>query len=460
MNYFTTRQVTGYALAAACVFSPLTSHCQQKPPTTWDYCMQAPDPDPGSSPEVERAEAALQLRDFSGAEALLQKAVAAQPDDYRAWFDLGYIYKNSQRPQDAVAAFRKSVALKPDFFESNFNLGLLLRDWPRAGESAKESEKYLTAATQLTPSAHPQQSLMCAWLTLGLVQMWAGETADGLLSFAEASKLFPNDPEPHIMAGKYTENKNPERAAIEYKKTLELDPTSRDAFLGLDRIYESQKNYAEAEIWLSKLEASDPDDPSPRLLLGQAFAAEGKYDQAVEQLKEELQVHPQNGFAALELAKVYAKAGEDSEAEQQFRIVVGAQPENAEAHYAFGSLLMREKKYPEAQQELTTAIDLNRDLIDAYGDLAAAAAANKNYFLALQVLNDRARMQADPPAICFLRATTYDNLKDVPKAVEYYQKFLAVDGGKFPDQEWQARHRLIAIDPKHADKYEIKDLKK
>ncbi len=422
--------------------------------------MEAPAPDPGSSPEVELAEAALQRRDFSGAEALLQKAVAAKPDDYRAWFDLGYIYKNTQRPQDAVAAFRKSVALKPDFFESNFNLGFLLRDWPRAGQSTKESEKYLSAATQLTPSAHPQESLMCAWLTLGLVQVWAGGTADGLLSFAEASKLYPNDPEPHILAGKYSENNNPERAAIEYKKALELDSTSRDAFLGLDRIYESQKNYAEAEIWLRKLEASDPDDPAPRLYLGQALSVEGKYDQAVEQLKEELQIHPQNGAAALELAKVYAKAGEDAEAEQQFRIVVGTQPQNAEAHYAFGSLLMQEKNYPEAQQELTTTINLTRDFIDAYGDLAAAANANKNYSLALQVLDDRARMQADPPAICFLRATTYDNLKDVPKAVEYYQKFLAEDGGKFPDQARQARHRLIAIDPRNADKYRVKDVKK
>jgi hypothetical protein len=40
--------------------------------------------------------------------------------------------------------------------------------------------------------------------------------------------------------------------------------------------------------------------------------------------------------------------------------------------------------------------------------------------------------------------------------VEYYQKFLAVDAGKSPDQEWQARHRLIALDPQHADKYRVK----
>jgi hypothetical protein len=47
-------------------------------------------------------------------------------------------------------------------------------------------------------------------------------------------------------------------------------------------------------------------------------------------------------------------------------------------------------------------------------------------------------------------------LKAVPQAVEYYQRFLAADAGKLPDQEWQARHRLMALDPKHADKYQSK----
>jgi tetratricopeptide (TPR) repeat protein len=459
MNNLTTCRFMGYLLAAACLFSPLASHSQKWPPPRRDYCNEFPAPDPDSSPEVQQAEATLRRNDFDGAEALLQKAVAAKPDDYRAWFDLGYINKNSQSqpPQDAIAAFRRSVALKPDFFESNFHLGLMLEGgpWPGAGYSAKESEKYLRAATQLTPSAHPQESLTCAWIALGSLQEWTGEETEGLQSLAEASRISPNDPEPHLLAGNYSEAKHPERAISEYKKVLEVDPTSRDAFLGLDRIYERQNNYPEAEVWLRKLVAIDPDDPA-RLYLAQALSAEGKYDKAEGQLKEELQGHPQNGAAALELARVYAKAGEDAEAEQQFRIVVEASPQNAEAHYAFGSLLLHEKKYPEAQQELLTAIKLKHELIDAYGDLAAAANANKDYSLALQVLNDRAKMQADPPAICFLRGTTYDNLNAVPEAVEYYQEFLAADGAKLPEQDRQARERLIALDPQRADKYRVK----
>ena len=74
---------------------------------------------------------------------------------------------------------------------------------------------------------------MCAWLTLGLVQMWAGETVDGLLSFAEASKLYPNDPEPHILAGKYSENNNPERAAIDIQEGARMGSNVAGCVSGL-----------------------------------------------------------------------------------------------------------------------------------------------------------------------------------------------------------------------------------
>ena len=131
-------------------------------------------------------------------------------------------------------------------------------------------------------------------------------------------------------------------------------------------------------------------------------------------------------------------------------------PKDAEAHFALGALLMHVRKYPEAQQELLLAVQLKPDLADAYGNLAVVAAENKDYQLTLKALDYRAKFLPESPATYFLRATTFDNLKAVPQAVEYYQRFLAADAGKLPDQEWQARHRLIALDPKHADKYQSK----
>ena len=37
---------------------------------------------------------------------------------------------------------------------------------------------------------------------------------------------------------------------------------------------------------------------------------------------------------------------------------------------------------------------------------------------------------------------------DYKQAAVDYHLFLDSAGGKYPDQEWQARHRLIAIEPK------------
>ena len=160
--------------------------------------------------------------------------------------------------------------------------------------------------------------------------------------------------------------------------------------------------------------------------------------------------------AALELGTLYVKAGKYAEAEQQFRTAVQGLPQDAEAHFALGSVLMEEKKFPESQYELLVAAKLKPDMAELYGNLAVVAAENKNYDLAIRALDVRAKFLPEGPATYFLRATSYDNLKATAKAVENYQRFLATDGGKMPDQEWQARHRLIAIDPRNASKYTVK----
>ena len=52
------------------------------------------------------------------------------------------------------------------------------------------------------------------------------------------------------------------------------------------------------------------------------------------------------------------------------------------------------------------------------------------------------------PFTYFLRASAYDHLKDLKRAAANYHLFLNTANGKYPEQEWQAKHRLIAIEPK------------
>jgi len=93
-------------------------------------------------------------------------------------------------------------------------------------------------------------------------------------------------------------------------------------------------------------------------------------------------------------------------------------------------------------------VQLKPDLGTAYGDLAIAADQNKDYALAIKAVDMRAKYLPEIPTSYFMRATAYDHLQDVKQASKYYHLFLNVADGKYPDQEWQARHRLIAIEPK------------
>jgi Flp pilus assembly protein TadD len=395
-------------------------------------------------PEIAQAEEAIQKNDFAGAEPLLRKALDKDPNNFQAWFDLGFILNRLARADESIAAYRKSVAAKPDVFESNLNLGLML-----ARSKNPEAEQFLLAATTLKPTDHVEEGQARAWLALAhLVE--DQKPMDALQDYRKASELTPKDPAPHLSAGLLHERqKEFSDAEIEYKQALALDPRSSEAAIGLTNIYMKSNRLADAEPLLQKLAAERPDDAGIHLQLGRVLDAENKKDDAIVELQQALKLSPEDADAQQEIALLYANAGKNDLAEVAYRALVAAQPNDPEVHRGLGKALLLQKKFPEAQQEFLIALRLKRDSPDVYVDLAFAANENKNYALVVRALNGRSTLNAELPPICFfLRASAYDHLRDYKQAALDYHHFLDVGKGKYPDQEWQASHRLIAIEPK------------
>ncbi|HSB74852.1 MAG TPA: tetratricopeptide repeat protein, partial [Terriglobales bacterium] len=182
--------------------------------------------------------------------------------------------------------------------------------------------------------------------------------------------------------------------------------------------------------------------------LGRVLEAEGKHAEAAAELQMGLQLAPDNPEVQRDLAFSYARAGKYPQAEAIYRALLAKAPNDAELHYALGTALMAQHSNPEAQNELLAAVKLKPDAGIIYGDLAVVAAENKNYVLALKALDVRAKFLPDNPGTYFLRATALDHLKQFKLAAQNYRQFLSLSGGKNPEQEWQAQHRLLAIDPK------------
>jgi Flp pilus assembly protein TadD len=391
---------------------------------------------------VDQAETEIDKQNWPDAERLLNEATSKDPKDFRAWFDLGYVYTAQEKTQEAADAYRHSVDAKPDIFESNLNLGISLGKLGSA-----DAAKYLAAATTLKPTAHPDEGYYRAWLSLGHV-LETEKPPEAAAAFQQAAKFKPKDPEPHLGAAQALLKTNDTVGAErEFQAALALDPASNDAIVGLANVYLNAKRLPEAESMLRKIVAADPKNANAELEFARVLAAENKDDDATAAYDSVLKLRPDDTEARRSAAEFYLAAHKYDQAATAFAELVAETPNDAAVHHLYGNVLLHEKRYADSEQQQLLAIKLDPKLGEAYNDLAFASAENKDYALSLKALDARAQFYPENQGTYFLRATNYDNLRNVKQAIVFYNKFLASADGKHPDQEWQARHRLIALDP-------------
>ena len=173
-----------------------------------DQPVQAGKPAPSQtgSPEIARAEAAIEQQDWKAAEPILESWLASHPTDARALFDLGYIADAQNRDQDAIGLYKRALGDDPQSFEAQISLGLLLARTGKSAEARPELEK----ATALDPGAAGTASKARAWRAMARIDL-AG--FDGKVDFAQASidliealKLSPETPEDTLMAASLAES--------------------------------------------------------------------------------------------------------------------------------------------------------------------------------------------------------------------------------------------------------------
>lgn len=258
-----------------------------------------------------------------------------------------------------------------------------------------------------------------------------------------------DDAEAHYRAGDQLEKSaDLTGAEAEYKKSLELQAKNPSALGALAYLYSTQKRYPEAEAALRKFIEIDPQNAKAHVQLGSVLLESNQNEAAIKELTAASGLAGSDATLLRNVAELYATHSLYPQAAQQYSAVLRLNPKDADAHYGFGVVLMQMRRFDGAQMELQRAVTLQPDIKEAYGDLAVAAAENKDFAGAIQALDTRSHFLPDSAATYFLRATSFDHLKQMPLAAENYRKFLATDGGKNPNQEWQAKHRLIAIDKK------------
>jgi tetratricopeptide (TPR) repeat protein len=399
-------------------------------------------PESAASALLDRGESLLAKGDFTSAKPILEQATEKDPKSYQAWYDLGYAEQALNHRDEAISAYRKSLEINAKTFETNLNLGLTLA----ATGQNQEAMKFLKTAIELQPASHPERAKEHAWLALGQLQLSTNPEA-AQSSFLEAMKLQPTDAQPHLLlAGLYESSGKLGEAKSEYQQSLN-SAQGEDrlrALRGLVNVAVGSRQYADAEADVRQYLAADPKDAQAHLLLGRLLAAQGKNDEALAELNS---AGEQNSPEVLrEKAELLTSLRRENEAIPIYKALVAQNGNDAQLRYQYGLVLMHQLQWPSAEEQLLAAVKLNANLATAYGDLAICASQNQHYDLSLKALDVRTKFLGDNPGTFFLRATALDHLRRYPEATVNYKQFLAAANGKYPDEEWKARHRLIAIE--------------
>jgi Flp pilus assembly protein TadD len=398
--------------------------------------------------KLRDAEAALEKGDYAAAVKTLQALAAERPKDGQILYDLGFAEERIGDDDAASKAYEGAIAASPDVVEPRVALGLLDA---RAGRTDKAHGE-LSAAAQLETAAPQLRGR--AYRALAQLDESADPAgaSDELLAAIKLTGETPADTALSATLAEHAGDKSGAEAA--YRRALALHADDAEAAAGLAHILQQTGHAAEAEAALAEPLKAHPDDPRLVSQMASIYAAEGKTKEAIPLL---VQLRADPKFAAdsaltRQLARLYALDGENAEAEGMFKAALVKEPQDPALLDDLGSVLVRQQKYAEAVKILSEAVALRdsfpdpADFGEAAGHLAFAASKNGQPRECLQALSLRATVLPNSAPSLFLEATAHDTLHEYKEAERAYRAFLAIAAGQFPDQEFQAKHRLIALE--------------
>ncbi len=415
----------------------LSAHTQTSlPPGTSN-----PDqPRPQQANPLSDAESAIADQHYPDAANQLDVYLSAHPDNARALFDRGYVAQAQKQTADAESWYRKAIAADPKQFESRLALGLIL-----AAKNDPGAREQLYAAAQLDPN--PPNPVAKAQADRALARLIRSSDPTGARdALVNALQLTPETPDDTLLAAEIaTAAGNDDLAEQAYRRVLDANPNSSEASAGLAHLYMSEKKYADAQPLVQAALRRDPDDPALNAQLAAILSAQGKQADALALLEKIHQLQPHSDSVTGMLADAEFQAGNLEKADALFQQLLAAQPNDVSLLDARGQVLIRQQHYADALASFRKAAAAKPDDVDAWSGIAFADSELHQYADELQALSMRSKFAPENPGSLFLRATAFDNLHQSDSAADYYHRFLAAAQGKFPDQEWQAQHRLIAL---------------
>jgi predicted Zn-dependent protease len=361
----------------------------------WALClsgMSAPAYAQGDAQRYqEEGQSALAAGRYDEAAQAFEKLKQLEPQTAEVYGNLGLIYFEQQKYEQATSALRQGLKLKPGLRNAQTLLSRSLSELGRYREALPGLEQGFHHGTDAAIRR------LCG---LQLERAYSGLQRDSsaVQVALELDRLYPNDPEVLYHTGKIYGN----FAFLTMQKLAQVAPGSIWRHQAEAEADESQGANDAALSEYRQVLALDPHHTGIHYRMGRTLLARASQSNTAADIREaetefeqELQLDPSNASAAYEIAEIHRDAGDLPEAQRYFEMALQYYPDFEEAHLGLAAALMALQKPQEALPHLQKAIALNSAnevswyrLSQVYG-LLNNAAGQKKAFAEFQRLHNQ-----------------------------------------------------------------------
>lgn len=257
---------------------------------------------------------------------LYLKALELDPDNFLFHQNLGLLYEDLGRYDEALVEYLSAVRANPYVADSWYYLASLYYDLARWEEAKVACQK----ALELDSNHAAAHNL------LGIIYAGTGYPKQAVAEYKAALEINPHFASAHCNLGLYYESqRKPEQAQAEYEEAVGLDPDEPVYYCRLGSLYTERGQLEKGENLLAECErlvAVNSDDPGGHNALGMAYFALGEYSQAVQEFQRAVQLDPEYHTYHSNLSSAYEELGQIQKAMEEAEAALRLTPNPFESH--------------------------------------------------------------------------------------------------------------------------------
>lgn len=285
-------------------------------------------------------------QEVNQAQAAYTAALAADSTLAPAHKKLGKIHREKGFPSEAARAFKKAVRFDPQDAEAHFLLGLAQRD---SGDN-EAALRALLKATELNPNSPKLR------LNLGNVYLRLGRREAGKREMARSESLRQQHRGLHSEISPPTHQSLPigsardhynmglkhrmagetDRALLEFRRTVAINPDHKDAHIGLGLLLAEQGRQKQAARSFERAIELAPENPVLHVHLGHAHYQAGFLEGAAQTFAQAAQLDSSLVEPPYMLGLIAAQQRHFEEAARFFARATSLAPQYAKAHFNLG----------------------------------------------------------------------------------------------------------------------------